>query len=123
MKKLRFCDPLTHEEMKNSFVKQTKLPLSTVFATNFDKQKVDLMLNLLNEKTVTILRTDPYHGTATFVHHVTRLFHMLNVNDLYSGQAYNDPDREAYRSIDDPRFDYIMNMAFTFKKMEMSLTP
>ena len=137
MKKLRLCDPLTHEEMnadfghviaiyqreKNSIIKQTKLAFSTVFPTNFDKQKVDLMLNLFNEKTVAVLRTDGNHGTATFVRHVTRLFHMLNVKNLYSGQAYNDPDREAYRSIDDPRFDYIMNMALTFKKMDTSLTP
>ena len=137
MKKLRFCDLLTHEEMnadfghviaiyqreKNSVIKQTKLAFSTVFPTNFDKQKVDLMLNLFNEKTVAVLRTDDNHGTATFVRHVTRLFHMLNVKNLYSGQAYNDPDRETYRSIDDPRFDYILNMALAFKKMDTSLTP
>ena len=54
------------------------------------------MLNIFNEKTVAALQIDGYEETATFVHHVTRLFHMLNVKDLYSGQAYNDPDREPY---------------------------
>ena len=48
---------------------------------------------------------------------------MLNVKDLYSGQAYNDPDREPYRSVTDPRFSYIISLAHSFKKMNASLKP
>ena len=81
------------------------------------------MLNIFNEKTVAALQIDGYEETATFVHHVTRLFHMLNVKDLYSGQAYNDPDREPYRSMTNPRFSYIISLAHYFKKMNASLNP
>lgn len=93
MKKLHYNDPLTNEDMfaefkdiiaiflreKDLIVRQTKLTYSTVYDTNFDKQKVDLMLNLFNEKTAAVLELDGLHVTAKFVIHVSRLFNMFNV--------------------------------------------
>ena len=74
------------------------------------------MLNNYNEKTVASLQIDGYEETATFVHHVTRLFHMLNVKDLYLGQDYNDPDGEPYRAVTDPRFSSIICVAHSSRR-------
>ena len=79
LKKLLFCDSITHEGVKAEFrhlitiykrekysiIKQTKLSYSTVFPSSFGKQIVELMLNIFNEKTVAALQIDGYEETAT----------------------------------------------------------
>ena len=137
MKKLHYHDPLTNEDMfaefkdiiaiflreKDLIVRQTKLTYSTVYPTNFDKQKVDLMLNLFNEKTAAVLELDGRHGMAKYVKYVSRLFNMLNVKSLYTGQARNDSDREPYSTPFDSRFEFISCMTKSFQKMAPSNTP
>ena len=40
----------------NSTIKQTKLSYAALYPTNFDKQKVKLVCNIFNEKTVSALK-------------------------------------------------------------------
>ena len=82
-----------YKSEKDSINKRTKLNYSAVYPTNFDKQKVQLTLNVFNEKTVAVLTENKQTGTATFVKLVTRLINVLNVKSPKSGNRLNDKDR------------------------------
>ena len=56
------------------YIKETKLDFATIFPTNFDKQKVQLTVNVFNEKTSAVLRKRGNIGTAVFVENITKLF-------------------------------------------------
>ena len=43
----------------NSTIKQTKLSHAALYPTNFEKQKVQLVCNVFNEKTVVALELQP----------------------------------------------------------------
>ena len=86
MKTLDFTDPYSgqkgsakwshlieifEDELKNS-VKLTKLPYSSLYPTNFEKQKVSLAMNIFNAKTVAALDIRKYDETKVFVEAITK---------------------------------------------------
>ena len=50
-----------------SSIKQTNITFASLHPTNFEKQKVSLVLNIFNEKTVAALRHRKCEDTAVFV--------------------------------------------------------
>ena len=78
MQKLKFTDPITNKEVRanwadliviykienDSLCKLTKLNYGTLYPTNFEKQKVTLVLNIFNEKTAAFLDLKSCNDTA-----------------------------------------------------------
>ena len=136
MQKLKFTDPATNQTVtakwsdlvniynseKDSIVKNTKLTHATLYPTNFEKQKVSLAMNIFNEKTVAALELKGFKDTAIFVRAVTNLWNCLNVKKKYTGKNLNDKNRYPFESVDDVRFQNILNIAEKFKEMNTSLT-
>ena len=126
MKKLRFRIPGSenmiiaswgdvidfYKKENASMLRISKLDYATVYPTNFDKQKVRLTVNMLNERTLAALRTNGYEDTSVFVEYVTRLLR----------GRLNDPDRAVVKSPDDPRLQFILEMAESFRSMDTSNT-
>ena len=93
MQKLSFTDPITNKEVtgkwsdlialykieNDSLCKLTKLNHATLYPTNFKKQKVALVLNILNEKNAAFLDLKDYNDTAIFVKAVTTLWNCISV--------------------------------------------
>ena len=129
MKTLDFTDPssgqivsakwshlvdIFENEIKHP-VKLTKLSYSTLYPTNFEKQKVSLAMNVFNEKTVTALDISNYHGTKMFVEAVTRTWHILNVNTQYDGTRLNDAYRTRGLNVNDERQTCLRNGNFCYE--------
>ena len=131
MKTLDFTDPYSGQkvsakwshlinELKNS-VKLTKLSYSSLYPTNFEKQKVSLAMNIFNEeKTVAALDIRKYDETKMFVEAVTRLWHILNVKTPHDGVRLNDEDRTRVKDINDERLTFLVEMAKKFAEMNTS---
>ena len=136
MKKLKFHDFETKEDMvaewkdivaiyeseKHLIVKRTKLDYATIYPSNFDKQKVQLTMNVFNEKTIAVLKEMDKEGTTIFVEQVTRLINILNVKSPVVGKRLNDTDRETFQGTDDHRFDFLLKMSQMFEKMDTAST-
>ena len=136
IKKLKFHDLQTMEDLiaewkdivaiyeceKGLIVKRTKLDYATIYPSNFDKQKVQLTMNVFNEKTVAVLKESDKTGTTIFVELVTRLINILNVKSPDVGYRLNDPDKKVFEATDDTRFDFLKNMSQMFEKMDTSST-
>ena len=134
MQKLRYFDTSCEEavtakwsdlisiynEEKDNDVRITPINYATLHPSNFEKQKVKLVQNVFNEKTVAALTIKGYHDTATFVSHVTKLWNILNTKSAEKGFRLNDADREPIRSVDDKRLSYLNTMASNFLLMDTS---
>ena len=81
----------------------TKLNYQTQYTDSFEKQKVPLVVNVFNEKTVAILNMHRYVDTATFVNRIMRMWNILNMKSPVSGIQLNDPDRNTIRDENDPK--------------------
>ena len=60
----------------------TKLDHKTLFPSNFEKQKLYLVVNVFNEKTCVALVQMEMEGTTIFVENVTKMWNAVrNLND------------------------------------------
>ena len=118
MQMLEFRDPETNEIFTakwkdlvkiykaelESDLKQTKLDHTTLHPNNFEKQKVRLVFNVFNEKTVAVLDgKEGMEGTHIFIKQVTRMWNILNIRSSKSANRLNDPEREKFTDPNDPR--------------------
>ena len=108
-----------NEEM-SSFIKHTRINYASLYPTNFEKQNVALVLKIFNEKTVAALKLRKCDDTALFFEHVTKMWNMLNIKTPHDGTKLNNDDRYPFTSEDDCRFDYLHNIARSFKLMDAS---
>ena len=128
MQMLEFRDPETNEIftakwkdlVKNykaeleSDLKQTKLDCVTLHPNNFEKQKVYLVFNVFNEKTVAVL--DGEKGMEGI--HIFIMWNILNIRSSKNANRLNDPEREKFTNPDDPRLDFLLKMATMFEEMD-----
>ena len=96
----------------------TKLDSQTLYPNNFEKQKVALACNVFNEKTVTALKVRNMEGTAAFVQNVTKMWHILNVRSTTTGGHLRDDDRYPINDPNDPKLDFLQEIATSFKLMD-----
>ena len=68
--------------ISNSTIKQTKLSHAALYPTNFEKQKLQLVCDVFNEKSVVALEQRNLVGTAIFVKMVTKMWNIININHL-----------------------------------------
>ena len=131
-KTLKFLDPYTNEKViakwadivyihkveENNFVRQINIDYSTLYPNNFEKQKVQLVVNVFNEKTVACLKIQGKNDTARFVEFVTRMWNILNIKSPSAGRHLNDKDREKICEPDDHRLEFLLKMGHSFKLMD-----
>ena len=136
MQTLEFIDPETKEtyttkwkDLVNIYKSElesdltlTKLDYKTLHPNNFEKQKVYLVVNVFNDKTCAVLDGKVgMEGTAKFVKLITRMWNILNIRSRDIGIRLNDPDRLPVTDPNDPRLDYLLQMATMFKPMDNSV--
>lgn len=88
----------------------SKLTTDHVNLTPKTRMSVNLAAEVMSSSTAQILATyfPPTHKrTAEYVQLVDRFFDCLNCQHLQEGQHESKPDRNAYKSRDDPRFAFL----------------
>ena len=92
-----------------------------------ERQKVYTCLRVFCEETYTALRVHPemkeedVHGTALFLEKVVAMWKILNVKSIGKDIRHNNPLEAEIRSTDDPRLQYLLDMADMF--LNMTKTP
>ena len=83
-----------YNDEQSSDLKIAKLDFKTRYPNNFEKQKVQLVCNVFNERTcVALEKKESMEGTAKFVKYVTRMWNIINIRSTGSGFRLNEPDR------------------------------
>ena len=67
-----------------------------------------------------ILLLNSYDDTAVFVKAVTMLWNCINVKSQNAWFLLNDENRKPFESVDDERFESTLQLAKTFKDMDVS---
>ena len=62
------------------------------------------------------LKDNSLNETASFVEIITRMWDILNVKNIMSGDQLNDDNRNPFRATDDKRFDFLPNLGKSFEK-------
>ena len=101
-------------------VRKITIDYQTLYPNNFERQKVQLVTNIFNEKTIACLRRHGRNETARFVEIVTRMRKILNIKSPDAGRNLNDKDREKIAATDDPRLEFVIKMGCSFKLMDAS---
>ena len=104
-----------YESEMKSIIKLTKLCYASLYPTNFEKQKVNLAVNIFNEKTVAVLSDK---DTQVMVKNVTKMWNILNVKTPSAGIRLNDEDRLPISDVSDVRLSFIEDIADCFNLME-----
>ena len=113
---LEFLDPFTNKTLivkwsdlvfidkmeENNMVRNITLDYQSLYPNNFEKQKVQLVFKVFNEKTVACLERYDRKDTARFVSLVTRMWNMLNVKSPEAGRRLNDPEGSSFCRIQTP---------------------
>ena len=94
------------------------LDYSALYPNNFEKQKIQLVANVFNEKIVARVKLNGMSDTALFVELVTRMWKILNIKSPDAARNLNAVDREKFTSEEDPRLDFLLRMAKSFKLMD-----
>lgn len=128
MQSLDFVEPYTRKVQKaewrdlvaiyntemKSLIKQTRLCHAALFPTNFEKQKVKLVTDVFNEKTIAALADKT---TQIMVKNVTKMWHILNVKTTSAGKRLNDEDRHPIYNVNDERLVFLVEIAECFNLM------
>ena len=95
---------------------ETKISYSALYPTNFEKQKISLVLKIINEKTVAALKDK--QETKVFVENVTKMWNILNVKASHVGDILKDDDRMPQ----DQQLDFLLEIAHCFNGLKSSYT-
>ena len=97
-----------------------------IYPSNFDRQKVSLVLHVFNEKTIAALSQDGKEETACFVYHVTGMWKIMNVKSTSAHINLNDVDREPVSLINRKPLSILIRDCFAKmpagRKRSLSLT-
>lgn len=98
-------------------VKRTKLSRESVFPSTFDLQKVSLVLNVFNEKTVAALVADGKFETARFIDTFLKFWKIVNVKNPNLWIALNDTDRKPISDVNDFRLKFLKTLSASIQSM------
>ena len=104
-----------YDNEKNQTVRRTTLSHRSLFPSNFDKQSVNLPLQVFHENNVAALAQDGKTQTASFIFHVMKKWKILNNKSLDAHIKLNDPDRRPISSYSDPQIHFLRNMSENFE--------
>ena len=93
-----------------------------LYPNNFEKQKVSLVFNVFNEKTVAVLdKKEGMERIYAFIKQVNRMWYIINIRLVKSEIHLNDPDRKKITDPNDPRLNFLLKIATMFKEMDNSI--
>jgi hypothetical protein len=82
--------------------------LKTLFPSSFERQNVNLVLNVFNEKNISALSRFPTNtGTVNFMKIINKWWNIVNVKSLFKGQAKRLEEAFPIRSVDDQNLLYL----------------
>ena len=114
----KWCDVQDlYEEEKDDIIRMTKLTQSSCNPPNIERQKMSLVMKVINEKTVAALSLKQKTTTAEFIDCLLRMWKILNVKSPDLHVRLNDRDREQITSKDHTSLHYLKEMAASFAKM------
>ena len=135
--KTKITDPITNKEVtgnwsgliaiykieNGSLCKLTKLNHATLYPTNFEKQKVTLVLNIFDEKIAAFLELKGCSDTAIILKAVTTLWNCINIKSRDAWFKLNYENRKPFESAHDQRLESILLLGKKFKDMDTSESP
>ncbi len=98
-------------------VRSTKLTYTACYPSTIERQNVQHVAAVFNEKTVASLTLAGKKETANVVHFFHRLWKILNVKNVTSHITLNDPDRQPIQSVDDASLKILALMSSSVSKM------
>ena len=107
-----------HKKECESSISMTKLTPQGLWPNNFEKHKVNLVLNAFDEKVVAALKMYNCCGTAMFIEKVNKMWRILNVKSRYAGIRLNDVNRNPIEIKYDERLTFLEKIATSFKLMD-----
>ena len=136
-KSLRFRDPESsvsatakwsdlvdlYKKLSESGINMTKLNYQTLYPDRFEKQKVMLVVNIFNEKTVAALIHNEFNDTAVFVPQVSRMWNILNIKSPKATVRLNDPDWQTFTDKNNAPLQFLLSMANSFSEINSRSIP
>lgn len=101
-----------------NIARRTTLKRSSCFPSLLERQKVSLVFDVFNEKTVAALVMDGKSETAEVVDFFFRLWKFLNCKNPHLHLYLNDPDRSPFSSVLDARFQTMEVAVNVLQKMK-----
>lgn len=105
----------TKERM--SSITRTIITDCALFPTNFEKQSVSLVTQVMNEETVAALSQDGRPESVEFVDNILSMWKILNNRNVTAHIHLNDSYRKFISSHSDPQLTHLKNMSKMFSKM------
>ena len=100
-----------YELEKKATISLSQLSFEAVYPSPIQRQWVDLMQNVFNDKVVAALRTQSFNKTADFLELFVRCWKMVNVKDKSAHTKLRDDDRKPFCTQSDDRFQFLADMA------------
>ncbi|XP_046566200.1 uncharacterized protein LOC124274872 [Haliotis rubra] len=111
---------LYEEHVENAlFCKTYKLTRDHIDLSPYTAMKVNLAAQIFSSSVANALEElygDPVKETVNLIRHINRFFDCLNSRSLQEGSRTRNSDKKEYRSIYDPRLDYLLNDFLDFFK-------
>ncbi|XP_065646458.1 uncharacterized protein LOC136071650 isoform X2 [Hydra vulgaris] len=106
-----------YNRKKLCVAKTSKLSRKSVYPSLIDRQNVENMVAVFNEKTVAALNLANFKNTACFLAPIVLLWSMLIVKRKGCDVLLNDTNRSSFQTLDDFRFKEILAFADATSKM------
>ena len=84
---------------------------ASLWPNSFEKKKVNLVIDVFNEKVNAALKLYKHLDTALFIERVHRMWCIINVTYPDTGHHLNDEDRKPITSKSDDRLAFLEKMA------------
>ena len=113
----------------DSLVKLSKLTEVAISPKPIERQSVQTCLRVFCDDTIAALETHPVInnanglGTTNFIKIVVKLWKIFNVRSPREDQAHNDPLRAVIRMHNDPRLQFLLDVAAMADRMKPKESP
>ena len=98
--------------------RERNLSYRSIHPSAIERQKVSLMCDVLNEKTVAALRMDGCSDTAKFLEICLRLWNIFNIKRTDTHIRLNDPNRMPFSNAADGRLVFMTDVAEGLSMMQ-----
>jgi hypothetical protein len=107
----KFSDLRTIHNNEHSMLVKSAPHLNhkTLYPNSFERQKVNLVVNVFNETTISALKKHLFLGTAFFVHIIFTWWSIMNAKRPLTYIIKRDPLKEPFTSVSDERFIFLDN--------------
>lgn len=104
-----FSDLRTLYDKENGMLVRSAphLKHASLYPDNFERQKVNLVVDVFNEITVAALSKSGYKGTAYFVKVILMWWWIVNIKRPITYILQNNPVKQPFKEVNDIRFNFL----------------